>query len=670
MSDAPSAISKSAEEAEALHGRNLQSAIDFVLRGDPPLPVVKIGKMSLPEGSADAVRCLEIAGILKDYAGRSDSCVKRPLSVAVFGPPGSGKSFCVKQVLEEAGCDEPHVINLSQLSHPGKLAESLETQIKVAAKKSAESQPACEVDPKEKSDASEKHKKTKPKVFFFDEFDTALNDESLGWLRWFLGPMQDGMFFHEGRPVELTKAIFMFAGGTAESLSEFEKRALEDPGEYSRKKVPDFISRLCGFIDIEGINGKYNELPMRRALVLRHQVHERWQDELEKPGSQFPIDEALARKLLSNVHFVHGVRSMEALLNMSRLENAKIQLPNDELKKLHLSRGILDGKIIGISSGQQDQGTEGFLMDLSEKLLNIGATLAYGGEFIPGGILSKVVEAASRVPDELIDRPDKRIRNYLAFPTFHRVPDPKPVEEEQRKREQYIDFIKLETLSKFELQELGVPNGEWFRARDDENPNAYNPNRHLVWAISLFRMRARMLQDIDALIVLGGKDDGKSWGRFSGIAEEVMLAFALGKPVYVLGGWGGGANAVGKLIGLDNIVANPNNCLAGEKDGTPLSSGTYADYFVMPGHPELPRTISEVRAFLFARAITTSGWTRNGLSLEENRTLFGPHDGRPSSVEALADLIIAGLRRIDWKLSGRPPLEDPHPAKSGGLKSS
>ena len=38
--------------------------------------------------------------------------------------------------------------------------------------------------------------------------------------------------------------------------------------------------------------------------------------------------------------------------------------------------------------------------------------------------------------------------------------------------------------------------------------------------------------------------------------------------------------------------------------------------------------------------------------------------------EALADLIIAGLRRIDWKLSGRPPLEDPHPAKSGGLKSS
>ena len=122
-----------------------------------------------------------------------------------------------------------------------------------------------------------------------------------------------------------------------------------------------------------------------------------------------------------------------------------------------------------------------------------------------------------------------------------------------------VDFYSFKTLSNFERKELGLEANEWFRARPDTHEE-YQPKLHLAWAISLYRMRVRMCQDIDALIVLGGKDVN-SWGRFAGIAEEVMLALAMGKPVYLLGGRHGSAESVGNLMGLGETIANPDGCL-------------------------------------------------------------------------------------------------------------
>ena len=289
------------------------------MRGRPALPVAEIGKLRLPQNSTEANRCREITGIVKGYAARH---VSRPLSVAVFGPPGSGKSFCVEQIVAEAGCDKPYIINLSQLSHPHELAESLKEQINSTPTKFAGESKATEAmgaNAPEKTAEPVEQKKTR--VFFFDEFDASLNGVSLGWLRWFLAPMQDGNFFLGGQPIEVGKAVFMFAGGTAVSLSEFEKRALEDQGEYRDKKVPDFISRLRGFIDIEGINSLDDKRPLDGRLCC----------------IGFSTIGGLTR----------GKRTDEA--NSQSL----VQLPDNELRKLHLSRGLLDGKIIGISAGQK-----------------------------------------------------------------------------------------------------------------------------------------------------------------------------------------------------------------------------------------------------------------------------------------------------------------------------
>jgi SLOG cluster2 len=147
---------------------------------------------------------------------------------------------------------------------------------------------------------------------------------------------------------------------------------------------------------------------------------------------------------------------------------------------------------------------------------------------------------------------------------------------------------------------------------------------------------------------------GRLGVRFSGIAEEVMLALALRKPVYVLGGRGGGAQAVGQLLGFDSAVANPNTCLADDEVGESLSTRE----FTLPGLLDLPRTTPDLRTYLFERGITTNAWPRNGLSPEENRQVFKtviePDNIRDA--ESCVKQIIKGLLRLDGNTPSRPPL--------------
>jgi SLOG cluster2 len=147
--------------------------------------------------------------------------------------------------------------------------------------------------------------------------------------------------------------------------------------------------------------------------------------------------------------------------------------------------------------------------------------------------------------------------------------------------------------------------------------------------------------------------------RASRIAEEVMLTCALGKPVYVLGGRGGGAKEVGRLLGLDQTVANPDDCLADDEIERQSGSALQSNAFTLPGHPNLPQTTAEVRTFLFKHGIMTTAWPRNGLTLQENRELFGAsiRTGADDSRKKCVDLIVAGLLRLNWPLAARPPLE-------------
>ncbi len=60
-------------------------------------------------------------------------------------------------------------------------------------------------------------------LVFWDEFDTSLAETPLGWLRYFLAPMQDGKFQEGQISHPIGRAIFVFAGGTSSSMAEFDK---------------------------------------------------------------------------------------------------------------------------------------------------------------------------------------------------------------------------------------------------------------------------------------------------------------------------------------------------------------------------------------------------------------------------------------------------------------
>lgn len=657
--------------------RAIGKAIKSVTRNKPLSDIEELGALSYPLNSIEASRYPQIKTMLEDYASREK--VDHPLSIVVFGPPGSGKSFAVKEIVKSI--QGKFVVslsaNLSQLTSTEELADAFHEAIgeldkakerirelgkdnkktKERDKENSKIQkhPKAQREHEDSSKIKELLKVTP--VFIFDEFDTALNGISLGWLRWFLAPMQDGAFLHNSETVAIRKAVFIFSGGTAASFNEFEEHQQRDPIEYRNKKVPDFISRLRGFIDIQGINQLESDRAVRRAIVLNRLLDNRWPDRRGK--HTFPIKPDLVEHLLSHVHFVHGVRSMEAILEMSSFgRHRKLgleQLPDEELKKLHLSRGLLDKTVIGISAGQDEEEASDFLHELTRLLLRHGATLAYGGEFVIRGTLDWIVKAARHVPDYFVKRDDKRIRNYLGFPIFNKP----AIMARLKKVKDQVEPFPLETLTRFERKALGVPSKKWFPARPRKKSGKYNPKHHLAWALSLFRMRARLVHDIDALIVVGGKDqkNDRSWGRFSGIAEEVMLAVALGKPIFVLGGRGGAAHAVGRLLGLDQSPANPDSCLAdvGGLDPAKVHKN-FANCFTMPGLPNLPQTVPVVRNYLFEHSVLTDSWPKNGLTLDENRELFTTKIN-PSEWGRCADLIIQGLTRLDWK----------HPADPGGV---
>jgi Predicted ATPase (AAA+ superfamily) len=253
-----------------------------------------------------------IVNLITEYRNNRDG---RPLCIAVFGAPGSGKSFGIKQIAKQLGNFVTYTFNISQFTSLRELEFAFQ----------------------EIRDASIRGK-AMPLVFF-DEFDSSLNGEPLGWLKYFLAPMQDGTFMEEGRERPLGRAVFVFAGGTSTSFEQFVN---QDAQMFKKVKGPDFVSRLKGYINIQGPNPTTPQDKMfilRRALLLRSMIL-RGASQLVDADKRIRIDEDLLHALLTTKQYLHGSRSMEFLLAMSPLHHAdkwtSSLLPPLEQMNLHV----------------------------------------------------------------------------------------------------------------------------------------------------------------------------------------------------------------------------------------------------------------------------------------------------------------------------------------------
>ncbi|KAK4144983.1 uncharacterized protein C8A04DRAFT_27231 [Dichotomopilus funicola] len=145
--------------------------------------------------------------IARDIQGYVNGETTRPapLSIAVFGQPGSGKSFGIEQVI------------LSVMEESGKMGEVEMLKFDLSQfQRSADFQVAFETI----RDCSIRGKRP---VVFFDEFDSTFNHQPLYWVQHLLEPIEKGTWKNKAKvECRLDNGIYVFIGGTAKTMKEFK----------------------------------------------------------------------------------------------------------------------------------------------------------------------------------------------------------------------------------------------------------------------------------------------------------------------------------------------------------------------------------------------------------------------------------------------------------------
>ena len=239
------------------------------------------------------------------YDHRAEGEYPKPISVAVFGPPGSGKSFGVKQIALSRGRFAITSLNLSQYNSVTEMFAALHSALQ------------CPSD--------------KIPLVFFDEFDSELNGVNRGWLKYFLAPMQDGEYTLDGCQHTVRGAVFVFAGATAFSFRGFLPSTEEETAAFQAIKGPDFVSRLKGILNIKGPNPVHvtdRRHIIRRAMLLRSLIVQSVPGICHPDTGRVDISRGLLSSLLRVSEYRHGSRSIEFILAMSRLAEVSRYTPS------------------------------------------------------------------------------------------------------------------------------------------------------------------------------------------------------------------------------------------------------------------------------------------------------------------------------------------------------
>ncbi len=274
---------------------------------------------------------------------------------------------------------------------------------------------------------------------------------------------------------------------------------------------------------------------------------------------------------------------------------------------------------------------------LARSLVSTGAAIAYGGDFRNQGFtetLSRLIGAYNETAKD----PAEFLHSYLAAPI-------------DVKEGTGLTFTEHSLARGRELE------GEAFL---DPPPEDWPPPARA--ALYFSDMRRVMENHIDARIVLGGAavpkdpDTGRAGygGRYPGVVEEAWRSLKESHPLYVVGGFGGAATLVAEALESDEPPDRlRDETFLGEDWFAKLAADLEADPDVgrlglLASMEAMAEAIRAHGRTLLADDVAAKSW--NGLTVEENRTLFTSRDPLTIATLVLRGLLVVEAARSSGKV--------------------
>lgn len=328
-----------------------------------------------------------------------------------------------------------------------------------------------------------------------------------------------------------------------------------------------------------------------------------------------------------NIGKVDGVNQIlypEPPLGNEELEVVKRQFPTitfNTPSQIFAASRFLEGKNIAISISESPDSSslgigkamfEDLSVELARHLLVSGAHLVYGGDLRPGGFTELFKDLAYQYG---IYEKDKTLKNYftnyLAWPIYIGMT---PATQAEYKS------------CRVHCQKAAIPDTIPTDLHGQMVPPSTVENLY-YWAESLKAMRLEMESNIDARIILGGRVAGFK-GYMPGLYEEAIIAANSKHPIFLLGGFGGAASRLIKL-------------LKGETTSEKLFEECCSQHLYQKFVTYLAKEKEEMNFKALDVFSYNMDVLKNGLSKEDNERLFVT-----TNVTEIIALILKGLRSL------------------------
>lgn len=329
-----------------------------------------------------------------------------------------------------------------------------------------------------------------------------------------------------------------------------------------------------------------------------------------------------------NIGGVDGVNQIlypEPPLGNEELEVVKRQFPTitfNTPSQIFAASRFLEGKNVAISISESPDSSslgigkamfEDLSVELARHLLVSGAHLVYGGDLRPGGFTELFKDLAYQYG---IYEKDKTLKNYftnyLAWPIYIGMT---PATQAEYKS------------CRVHCQKAAIPD----TIPTDLHGQMVPPNtveKLYYWAESLKAMRQEMESNIDARIILGGRVAGFK-GYMPGLYEEAINAANSKHPIYLLGGFGGAAYRLIKLIKGETTSE--------EMFGECCSYSSYQEFVSFLDKEKEQMNFNALDVFSNNMDIL-----KNGLTKEDNERLFVT-----TNVTEIIALVLKGLHSLN-----------------------